>query len=101
MKKPLDLSKLELVDELDEEELEIHNALLSGKAKSIDSPETRKYYAEIFKESNRRSRAISLRLQERDYLDIRARAAELGLPYQSLINSIIHRYLTGELKATF
>lgn len=45
-----------------------------------------------------RSRAVNVRLKEQDYLGLKTKAAELGMPYQSLLNSIIHRFLIGELK---
>ena len=96
--KYLDLSALEPLDDLDDEELEFHKTLTNGETISIDSKDTRKYYAKIFKASNSRSRAISLRLQEQDYIGIKAKALELGIPYQSLLNSIIHQYLTGKLQ---
>jgi len=40
--KYLELSQLEPVDNLDDEELEFHHALINGKTESIDSAETRK-----------------------------------------------------------
>jgi predicted DNA binding CopG/RHH family protein len=91
----IDLTKLEPVDDLDEEELELHNDLTSGKTKSIDSAEVRKYYAKIFKDSNSRSRAINFRLKEQDYIGLKAKALELGMP---LLNSIVHQFLTVRLK---
>ena len=93
----LDFTSLEPVDNLDEEELAIHQDLINGKYQSIDSTEVRKHYVKVFKEANKRSKAISLRLQESDYIGIKVKARELGLPYQSLINSIIHRFLTDDL----
>lgn len=60
--KYLDLTLLEPIDQLDDEELEFHQALTSGETLSIDSNESRKYYSKIFKEANSRSRAISVRL---------------------------------------
>ncbi len=96
--KYLDLTQLESIDDLDEEELMYQNALVSGETNSIDSPDTRKYYSKIFRESNSRSRAVNVRLKEQDYIGLKAKALELGMPYQSLLNSIIHQFLTGELK---
>lgn len=47
--------------------------------------------------------AISLRLAPRDSLLLREEADRLGIPYQTLIGSILHRFVTGELidKKTF
>ena len=97
--KYLDLTLLEPLDELDDEELALHNALVNGETTSVDSLDTRKYYSKIFKESNNRSRAVNVRLKEQDYLGLKTKALELGMPYQSLLNSIIHQYLTGKLKS--
>ena len=93
----LDFASLEPVDNLDEEELAIHQELINEKYQSIDSPEMRKHYVKVKKDANKRSKAISLRLQENDYIGIKVKARELGLPYQSLINSIIHRFLVNDL----
>lgn len=42
-------------------------------------------------------RQISTRLAERDLLRLKARALEQGMPYQSLLASIVHRYVEGAL----
>jgi predicted DNA binding CopG/RHH family protein len=41
--------------------------------------------------------AVSLRLSGGVLADIRAEAFRLGIPYQTFIGSILHRYVTGEL----
>jgi hypothetical protein len=40
---------------------------------------------------------ISLRLAPNDVALLRDEADRLGIPYQTLIGSIIHRFVTGEL----
>ena len=40
---------------------------------------------------------ISLRIDGADLAEIRTEAQRLGLPYQTLVSSILHRYVTGEL----
>lgn len=40
---------------------------------------------------------ISLKIAVQDLVDIKTEAERLGMPYQTLINSILHRYATGEL----
>ena len=60
--------------------------------------ETIHKYAQIFKSSNHERKALSLRMPRNDYFEIKAKALELGMPYQALINSVIHRYLSGDLK---
>lgn len=40
---------------------------------------------------------ISLRLDLHILESLKAEAARMGIPYQTLINSILHRFTTGEL----
>jgi predicted DNA binding CopG/RHH family protein len=40
---------------------------------------------------------ISLKVFANDLSDVKKEAERLGMPYQTLLNSIIHRYITGEL----
>ena len=41
--------------------------------------------------------AISLRIDSLDLSLLRDEADRLGIPYQTLINSLIHRYVNGDL----
>ena len=45
-----------------------------------------------------KNRRINIRLSERDLLGIQAKAVEEGLPYQTLISSVLHKYLRGALR---
>jgi predicted DNA binding CopG/RHH family protein len=40
---------------------------------------------------------ISIRLDGSELAEIRTEAERLGVPYQTLISSILHRYVAGEL----
>jgi hypothetical protein len=40
---------------------------------------------------------LSIRLAEPDVSALRQEAARLGIPYQTLIGSVLHRFATGEL----
>jgi hypothetical protein len=40
---------------------------------------------------------VNIRLSALDLLDIQAKALEEGLPYQTLIASVLHKYVTGKL----
>jgi predicted DNA binding CopG/RHH family protein len=46
-----------------------------------------------------KNKKINIRLSEWDYNKIKARAAKEGMPYQTLLSSVIHKYLTGQLHA--
>lgn len=55
-----------------------------------------------FKESARatfvKNRRVNIRLSSPDLMDIQTRAAEEGVPYQTLIASVLHKFVTGRLK---
>jgi len=41
---------------------------------------------------------MNIRISSRDMSSLKVRAREEGIPYQTLVSSIIHRYLTGRLR---
>ena len=44
-----------------------------------------------------KSRRVNLRVTERDFILAHSRAREEGIPYQTLLSSVIHKYLSGRL----
>lgn len=44
-----------------------------------------------------KTRRVNLRVTERDFNLAHARAREEGIPYQTLLSSVIHKYLAGRL----
>ena len=44
-----------------------------------------------------KTRRVNLRVTERDFNLAHARAREEGIPYQTLLSSVIHKYLSGRL----
>ena len=44
-----------------------------------------------------KNKRINIRLSERDLVGIQTKAVEEGLPYQTLISSVLHKYLRGTL----
>ncbi len=44
-----------------------------------------------------KDRRVNIRLSSGDLQDIQARALQEGMPYQTLIASILHKYVTGRL----
>ena len=45
-----------------------------------------------------KDRRVNIRLASGDLFDIQAKALEEGIPYQTLIASILHKYVSGRLK---
>ena len=45
----------------------------------------------------KKDKRINLRLSQKDYHQIQIKAIEEGIPYQTLISSLVHKYLNGSL----
>jgi len=45
----------------------------------------------------RKNKSINIRISEYDLKQIKSRAADEGMPYQTLITSVLHKYLNGRL----
>ncbi len=46
----------------------------------------------------KKDKRITIRLYDHDFIGIQKKAMEMGIPYQTLISGIIHRYIEGDLK---
>lgn len=66
-----------------------------------DKNELQKYKdaAKEFMKEYKKNKSITLRISNSDYDGIKQKASEEGMPYQTLITSIIHKYITGKLKS--
>lgn len=82
---------------LSPEEKAILNTFESGKLRSISNVTAeRKRFQSIAKAHGIKNRRVSLRMSEWDFIRIQEEALKEGLAYQSLLSSIIHKYLTGQ-----
>ena len=85
----------------DREEKYILDALESGKM-TLSTPSKSEIEA-IKAAANstfKKNRRITIRLYDHDFMGIQKKAMEMGIPYQTLISGIIHRYVEGDLKIT-
>jgi predicted DNA binding CopG/RHH family protein len=55
-------------------------------------------YSRYAKATFRKDRRLNIRLSSKDLEAIQKRAPAEGLPYQTLIASLLHKYATGRLK---
>ena len=54
-------------------------------------------YAQAARRTLKKNRRVNIRLSEADLDGLHVRAVEEGLPYQTLIASVLHKYVTGHL----
>jgi len=48
-------------------------------------------------EATRKTKNINIRITESDLSSLKRNAEEEGIPYQTLISSVLHKYLSGRL----
>lgn len=83
---------------LDPQELELLEAFEKGQLKSVATKaELARLKAAALATGNKDKR-INIRLSSMDLSDLQARALQEGMPYQTLIASIVHKYVTGQLE---
>lgn len=83
---------------LDHEEKEILEAYERGELKrSKNFSKESKLIRQAASNTLRKDKRVNIRLANRDLEGIRARAAEEGVPYQTLMASILHKFISGRL----
>ena len=84
--------------ELDEEERELLEAYERGETVPVPDMEARiAEYQEAARAFFRKDRRVNIRISNRDILALQEIAQEEGIPYQTLMSSILHKYVTGRL----
>lgn len=66
--------------------------------KSVKNLDTvKELYADYARNTVRKNKRINIRLSETDLTKLKEKALEEGIPYQTLISSLIHKYVTGKI----
>jgi len=86
------------INYFDNEEEELINSVKRGEWKSISNKKNIQNYIEHAKYSLNKNKRINIRMNERDLKKIQIKAIQEGLPYQSLISMLIHKYNEGKVK---
>ncbi len=81
----------------DEEERETIESLHRGEFKSVPNFEERKKALARAAANTQKRKMVTMRLLEDDVSALKTRAIEDGLPYQTLLASIVHKFVTGRL----
>jgi len=82
---PLDEEEKELVRSIDNEEWNEARDVAKHKKLAKD-------YAEA---TIRKDKRMNIRISERDLKNLKKRALEEGIPYQTMVSMILHKYLSG------
>jgi len=84
---PLDQEEKELMESIEREEWRPVKNIKQEKEKAIAAA----------RNTLKKDKRINLRITQKDYHQIQIKAIEEGIPYQTLISSIVHKYLNGAL----
>ncbi len=84
---------------LDPKEQEILESVERGEWRSVrGAKRERSRYARYARATFRKDRRVNIRISSKDLEAIQKRALEEGLPYQTLISSLLHKYASGRLR---
>ena len=83
---------------INKEEKTMLESVEKGKWKSVRGANGKiKKYQEYAKATFRKDKRVNIRISEKDLVGLQKKAVEEGLPYQTLISSVLHKFLSGRL----
>ncbi len=82
---------------LSREETQILNDFEAGEFKSVLTPKRKKMLQAAAEETFKKDKRINIRISGRDLESLQRRALEEGIPYQTLVSSVLHKYVSGGL----
>lgn len=88
------MSKLKL----SKDEKEILKDFEDGSFESVITPKRRKTIQAYAEETFKKDKRINIRISSRDLESLQRRALEEGIPYQTLVSSVLHKYVSGSLR---
>jgi predicted DNA binding CopG/RHH family protein len=87
------------MSKLDKEEQGILNSYESGQWKSVGRGKSDFHrYQRYARSTFQKDRRVNIRISSKDLEGVQKRALEEGIPYQTLISSIMHKYVAGALR---
>jgi len=89
------------MNKLDQEEREILEAFESGNVKcSTNATSIQKRHKEYAEAMFKKDARINIRISSKDLRGLQKKALSEGIPYQTLVASVLHKYVEGRLHET-
>ena len=83
---------------IDQEEKDLMESIENDEWQQVKNTDREKEKAvTAARNTLKKDKRINLRLTQKDYYQIQIKAIEEGIPYQTLISSLVHKYLNGSL----
>jgi predicted DNA binding CopG/RHH family protein len=86
------------VPALDADEQQLLDAFEQGALTSVATPALLNDLRQSARATGQKDQRINIRLSSGDLQAIRTRALQEGIPYQTLISSVLHKYVSGTLQ---
>jgi predicted DNA binding CopG/RHH family protein len=83
---------------LSKQEKELLDSVESGDFESTLTKARREELEAVAANTFKKDKRINIRISNRDLIAVQSRASEEGIPYQTLVSSIIHKYISGSLR---
>lgn len=83
---------------LSHEEKELLQAYENGEYVSDLTEERKAQLSDAAQAASKKDKRMNVRISSRDLKALQRRALQEGLPYQTLVSSVLHKYLSGGLK---
>ena len=83
---------------LDADEQQLLDAFEQGALTSVATPALLNDLRQSARATGQKDQRINIRLSSGDLQAIRTRALQEGIPYQTLISSVLHKYVSGTLQ---
>ncbi len=82
---------------LTEEEKEILDAYEQGELSSVLTPEMREAHIAAARQTFKKDKRVNIRMSGKDLELLQERALMEGIPYQTLMSSVLHKFVSGRL----
>lgn len=92
-----------MFEPFDQEEKELMESLENDEWISVPPKELKEMkdlLQQAVKNTRELRKQINIRLNPSDVLALKEKSSKLGMPYQTLINTLIHQYVTGKITLT-
>ncbi len=86
-----------MTSKLNQEEKEILKSYDNDEWVSVANPTDMARYKLAAKNTFKKDKRVNIRMSEMDLELLQERALIEGLPYQTLMSSVLHKYVTGRL----
>ncbi|MEN8254109.1 MAG: antitoxin [Verrucomicrobiota bacterium] len=84
---------------LDDEERDLIESVERGEWESVGNLKQEiKKHQQYARNTLRKDKRVNIRISSRDLEALQSKAVEDGIPYQTLMGSILHRFVAGRLK---